>query len=286
MSERSLTDDVLRVRAGEGANLRVTVHSEELAASSDGGQLIVIALLAVALVEHELDESFLCLVLRLGVRQVDDIAESDAPRVHAANPLEVGTLRQSGAQSVGNATAHAGRDVTPVQAHPPGDHVGGLVEATDGHFDDLAVRAGQASVQARLNDGHGDNTGDRAEPDLLAEPADHAERPLGAVDDLGVRGERLDTIDALIGGLVEGVLVEGGHGGEEQLALGGALPPHSTFCGEGLSRRRVDGSGSHVARLAASGVHACHDALLSGFWAKVGDAREKVETSMCSIQLK
>ena len=107
MSERSLTDGVLRVRAGECADLRVTVHGEELAASSDGGQLLVVALLAVGLVEHELDERFLRLTLRLGVRQVDDIAEGDATRVHATRPLEVGALGQSGAQSVGNATAHA-----------------------------------------------------------------------------------------------------------------------------------------------------------------------------------
>ena len=107
MGERSLTDDVLRVRAGESADLRVTVHGEELTASSDGGQLLVVALLAVGLVERELDERFLHLALRLRVRQVNDVAEGDATRVHAARPLEVGALGQSGAQSVGNATAHA-----------------------------------------------------------------------------------------------------------------------------------------------------------------------------------
>ena len=107
MGESSLTDNILRVRAGESADLRVTVHGEELTIGADGGQLLVVALLAVGLVEHELDERFLHRVLWLGVRQVDDIAERDATRVHATRPLEVGTLGQSDAQSVSNATAHA-----------------------------------------------------------------------------------------------------------------------------------------------------------------------------------
>ena len=200
----------------EGALIALVHRQECLAGCEHLEALRHGGLASVGGVDDVREQSVLRLILGPGVDEVEEVREAVVTALAATTPLQPGALVERLPQAVCDAALDGARDSGADLGSPEGEDLTRLVGATDRRGDDGPVVAALPRVQAHLDGERRDDDSDRAQVGPVAKPVDEVLDPGGVLDSHGLQActEALTEVD---GGLVEGVLVEGRDGTEEDL---------------------------------------------------------------------